>query len=151
MQVSRTKNAQRGNFLSVRCASLPLFPSQSTYKCFTAYLVVYQVLHIILLHIKRNKKTLVPSTSGSLPLYSHSLFYYYPSFSQTCQVPYNSSTIVNGPSFSSATFISAPNSPVSTTSTCFLHSAMIYSYNSFARSGFPALIKDGRLPWLQSA
>lgn len=33
----------------------------------------------------------------------------------------------------------------------FLHAAMIYSYKLFASSGFPALIKDGRFPFLQSA
>ena len=33
----------------------------------------------------------------------------------------------------------------------FLQAAMIYSYKLFASSGFPALIKDGRFPFLQSA
>ena len=40
--------------------------------------------------------------------------------------------MVNGPSFRSSTFISAPKLPVSTTGSCFLHSAMIYSYSSLA-------------------
>ena len=62
-----------------------------------------------------------------------------------------SSTMVNGPSFISSTFISAPKLPVSTTGSSFLHAAMIYSYKLFASSGFPALIKDGRFPFLQSA
>ena len=59
--------------------------------------------------------------------------------------------MVNGPSFSRDTFISAPKIPFSTLGILSRHLLMIYSYSSFAISGLPALIKDGRFPFLQSA
>ena len=58
---------------------------------------------------------------------------------------------VNGPSFRSSTFMSAPNSPCSTTGISFLHSSMIYSTSDSAIAGAPAFVNDGRLPFLQSA
>lgn len=57
-----------------------------------------------------------------------------------------SSITVNGPSLVRETFIAAPNSPCATIGTVSWHLKMIYSYRVLARSGFPALIKDGRLP-----
>ena len=42
-------------------------------------------------------------------------------------IAYDSRRMVNGPSFRSSTFISAPNSPRSTTATSFLQLSMMYS------------------------
>ena len=93
------------------------------------------VIHVLILHMFKRKLYHI--------LFVPSILFY----EQNKKFPtYNSKITVNGPSFSNATFISAPNSPVSTTDTCFLHSSIIYSYNSFANSGFPASVKDGRLP-----
>lgn len=61
-----------------------------------------------------------------------------------------SKTIVTGPSFSRATFISAPKIPVSTGifSASFL---LKYSQRFLAISGFQTFTNDGRFPFLQSA
>lgn len=59
--------------------------------------------------------------------------------------------IVNGPSLRSSTFISAPNSPCSTTETCSLQTDINFSYIRLASTGSLAPMKEGRLPWLQSA
>ena len=107
--------------------------------CSTFKKELYHILSLTaILFFQQNKK-----------IYNH--FAILPNLTTTQLFSYNSNIIVNGPSFSNSTFISAPNSPVSTTDTCFLHSWIMYSYNSFANSGFPAFVNDGRLPWLQSA
>ena len=59
--------------------------------------------------------------------------------------------MVKGPSFNRDTFISAPKIPFSTVAMLSLHLAIMYSYSSLARSGLPALINEGRFPFLQSA
>ena len=54
---------------------------------------------------------------------------------------------VTGPSLSRSTFISAPNSPVSTGRPLSRQRAMNASYSGMAVSGRAALVKLGRLPF----
>ena len=60
--------------------------------------------------------------------------------------------IVTGPSFAISTAISAPKMPFSTFLTPFAESSeQNSSYNLFASSGAAESVKDGLLPFLQSA
>ena len=59
---------------------------------------------------------------------------------------FSSRMMVKGPSLQSSTFISAPNTPCSTTGTLSLQCFSIYSYSFSASAGGPASVKLGRFP-----
>lgn len=61
---------------------------------------------------------------------------------------FESITMVTGPSFSSETFISAPKIPDSVFSPDLEIAVLKYSNKGTALSGFAALIKEGRFPFL---
>ena len=56
--------------------------------------------------------------------------------------------MVTGPSFWMSTFISAPNMPLSIFKFDFAISVLKYSNKGIALSGFAALMKEGRFPFL---
>ena len=67
------------------------------------------------------------------------------------QMSSESRKTVKGPSFSSKTFMSAPNSPDWTEGQACFAFWIKYPYRSFAISGLPASVKEGRFPLRQLA
>jgi hypothetical protein len=84
---------------------------------------------------------LIPIPISLIPLFPYPLIPLSPYSPSLYTLFFESITIVTGPSFVSATFISAPNSPVCTgfakaSSNAFTN----FSYNGMATSGFDAFI-----------